>query len=227
MIKEKERLLLERWRQARNYTSFISDGVFDESLWEKQPVKITFIMKEANWEYGPVDLCQWLLEEHKGHYWKTWNNVARWSKALLEGGEYPRHLSKSDKSVWLSRVSFINLKKEGGGPHADNRLLRKFAAEDAPFIWEQLSLYLPDIIICCGWWIVADILYQNVLPRDAITEWQKTNAGFDYFVVQLDGKKIPVVSFHHPQRIASHDVFKSWYDDMRRIGVELLPEKYI
>ena len=101
------------------------------------------------------------------------------------------------------------------------------AGKDASYIREQLSLYAPDIIICCGWWVVADILYQDVLPKDALGPWRKTGGGFDYFRARLGGKEIPVVSFYHPQRIASHAVFEGWYDHMREIGGELLPGKSI
>lgn len=226
MLKEQERQLFQRWKAEQSYSSFISDGIFDESLWAQQPVKVTFVMKEANWENGNADLCQWLLEEHKGSYWKTWNNIARWSQALLAGGEYPRRVSKADKTDWLSRVSFLNLKKVGGGRRTDNSVLREFAARDASYIREQLSLYAPDILICCGWWVVADILYQDVLPKDALGPWQKTSGGFDYFRGQLGGKEIPVVSFYHPQRIASHAVFEEWYEHMKKIGSELLPGKH-
>lgn len=227
MLKEREQQLFQRWKEERGYTSFLSDGVFDESLWKQQPVKVTFVLKEANWENGNADLCQWLLEEHKGSYWKTWNNIARWTQALLAGGEYPHRVSKADKTYWLSRVSFLNLKKVGGGRQADNQILREFAARDAAYIREQLSLYAPDILICCGWRVVADILYQDVFPKDTLGPWQKTGGGFDYFRARLGEKEIPVVSFYHPQRITSHAVFEEWYDHMREIGGELLPGKSI
>lgn len=227
LLKEKERQLFQYWKATQGYSSFISDGVFDEALWEQQSVKVTFVLKEANWENGNIDLCRWLLEEHKGSYWKTWNNIARWAKALLDGGEYPRQVSKADKTDWLSRVSFLNLKKAGGGRRADGKVLREYAVRDASYIREQLSLYAPDIIICCGWWIVADILYQNILPKDTLTPWEKTSHGFDYFRTRLGDKEIPVVSFYHPQRIASHAVFEEWYNCMREIGRELLPGKTI
>ena len=229
MLKEQEQQLFQRWKKERGYTSFLSDGIFDESLWEQQSVKVTFVLKEANWENGNADLCQWLLEEHKGSYWKTWNNIARWTQALLAGGEYPRYVSKSDKTYWLSRVSFVNLKKVGGGCQADGKVLREFAVKDAPYLREQLSLYAPDIVICCGWWVVADILYQHVLSKDTLTPWEKTSHGFDYFYTRFEEKEapVPVVSFYHPQRIASHTVFEEWYDHMREIGGELLPGKSI
>jgi len=224
-LKEQERLLFDRWKAERQYTSFLCDGVPNEQRWNEQTVKITFVLKEANWLGGNEDLCQFLLEEHKGSYWKTWNNIARWSKALLEGGEYPRYVSKADKSYWLSRVSFMNLKKVGGGRQANNRELRKFAARDALFLQEQFAIYAPDIIVCCGKWITADILYQDVLPKETLSEWEKTSNGFDYFYTQIAGKSIPVVSFWHPQRIASHEVFKRWYEDMKQIGNDLLENR--
>ena len=229
MLKEKERQLFQRWKAKQGYTAFISDGIFDEFLWREQSIKITFVLKEANWENGNIDLCQWLLEEHKGSYWKTWNNIARWTQALMIGGDYPYHVSKADKTYWLSRVSFLNLKKIGGTHQTNNNILREFAAKDAQYIWEQLSLYTPDIIVCCGWWIVADILYRNVLPKERVGPWKKTDNGFDFFDIQFEDRatSTPVISFYHPQRIASHKTFEEWYDAMRNISNILLTQRSI
>ena len=48
MIKEQEKRLFEHWQTERGYPSFIADGVFDEKLWTAEPVKLTFVLKEAN-----------------------------------------------------------------------------------------------------------------------------------------------------------------------------------
>lgn len=219
LLKDREDQLFDRWRTERGYTSFMADGVPNEAVWDRQKWKITFVLKEANWLGGNEDLREFLLA---GGNWKTWNNIARWTKALLEGGEYPQYVSKADRIDWLSRVSFMNLKKVPGGPHTVNRELRDFAEKNAGFLREQLSLYAPDIVICCGWWVAADIMYQNVLPKELLGEWMKTEDGFDYFYGRIAGKSTPVVSFYHPQRVAGHAVFRGWYESMRKIGNELL-----
>lgn len=137
MIKEQEKRLFERWRTERGYPSFIADGVFDEKTWTAEPLKLTFVLKEAHWRNGNVDLCEWVLDNTP---WKTWNNIARWTKGMLEGGDYPAYLSMEERNRLLSRVSFLNLKKTGGGSRTDSRELRTYAHADAPYIREQLLL---------------------------------------------------------------------------------------
>lgn len=225
-IKEREKNLFKRWKEERGYTSFVSDGVFDEEIWNQQKIKITFVLKEANWENCTVDLCKWILSEPKSTYWKTWNNIARWTKALLVKGEYPRYVSKEDKTFWLSKVSFINLKKVGGSSQADDEVIRSYAKNDKEFLLEQLMLYKPDIIICCGRGTGknADLLYEEILPKKALSDWKQTKNGFNYFYCLFDGKdkSTPVISFYHPQRIAGHELFKDWYGKMVQIGEQFL-----
>ena len=39
-IKQEENLLFEAWKKKQGYSSFISDGVFDEEEWKKQEYKM-------------------------------------------------------------------------------------------------------------------------------------------------------------------------------------------
>jgi len=225
-IRAEEDELFSRWKRERNYKFFVKDGVFKPEQWEKEPYKITFILKEANWEGEDADLRDWLMSEESSTYWKTWNNIARWTKAILEGGEYPLYVSKSDKTYWLSKVSFINLKKVGGGSVAENQTIREYAIRDKVLILEQLNLYKPDFIVCCGRGNGknADLLYEEILNQKS--SWQESIDSFNYFYTQFDGKKsqTPVVSFYHPQRIASHDTYEKWYNNIKHIS-EILTAK--
>ena len=110
-VKEKEQALFSAWKESQGYKYFISDGVFNEEELDKQDYRILFVLKEANWENATADLCELLLSEKSSGYWKTWNNIARWTKAILEGGNYPRYVSKADKTYWLKKVIAMNLKK--------------------------------------------------------------------------------------------------------------------
>ena len=225
-IKEKERELFKHWKERRGYDSFVADGIFDENVWNQQEIKITFVLKEANWKNHTVDLCEWIMSEPKSTYWKTWNNIARWTKALLEKGEYPKYISKADKTFWLSKVSFINLKKVGGSSRANDEIIRSYVKNDKGFLLDQLLLYKPDIIICCGRGTGknADLLYEEILPKNALSEWKQTKNGFNYFCCKFDekDKSTPVVSFYHPQRIAGHELFQDWYEKMVQIGEQLI-----
>lgn len=220
-LKQKEDELFQEWKEKRGYQYFIKDGVFNEPVWVQENRKILFVLKEANWENDNEDLCEWLLSETSPTYWKTWNNIARWAKALLEGGEYPAKVSKSDKTYWLKRVAFLNLKKVGGNAVAENETIRAYAISDASFIKRQILLYKPDIIICCGRGNGknADLLYEEILKDNWRSEWKATIYGYNYFYTELESdRRIPIVSFYHPQMRGSHELFKKRYEEMIEIG---------
>lgn len=220
-IKKQEQELFTKWKAEQGYTYFIPDGVFDEDAWNQQKCKILFVLKEANWENGAEDLCEFLLSEASPTYWKTWNNVARWTKALLEGGEYPYHVSKADKSYWLRKVAFINLKKVGGDAVAEDKVIMEYAKRDAKYLYDQIKLYTPDLVICCGRGTGknADILHDIVLPQSQVSEWQEPVKEYNYFLYTPDEKKkIPVLSFYHPQIRGSHEILKKRYEEMLSIG---------
>lgn len=148
------------------------------------------MLKEANWMNESVDMKEWILSESSSTYWKTWNNIARWTKGILEGGEYPTYVSKKDKTDWLSRISFINLKKVGGNSKANNNEIRQYAIKDFKYLLEQLTIYRPDIIICCGRGTGknADLLYEEILEKNTLSRWQSPINGFNYFYTQFRGK---------------------------------------
>lgn len=229
MLKEKERELFLRWKLERGYQYFISDGILDEAEWNKQKYKILFVLKEANWENGNADLCEFLLSESSSSYWKTWNNVARWTKALIEQGEYPRYVSKADKSFWLRKVAAMNLKKVGGDAVAEDETIREYAKKDRLYLKEQIELYCPDIIICCGRGNGknADILHDIVFDSSQVSAWQEpiTDNMYNYFIAAIDIKKVPVVSFYHPQIRGGHDKFRRYYEEMIKIG-KIMKLKY-
>lgn len=224
MIKDKERALFDEWKRKQGYRYFISDGVLDEQEWERQKYRILFVLKEANWEKDNADLCEFLLSESSSSYWKTWNNVARWTKAILEGGEYNRKVSNADKSYWLRKVAVMNLKKEGGGAVADNNAIYTSAMQDKSYIKRQIQLYEPDIIICCGQGKgkIADILHDVVFATDEVSEWKDPILQYNYFFAALNDRiNIPVVSFYHPQMRGGHELFLERYEDMKFLAREL------
>jgi hypothetical protein len=222
MIKQDEKRLFDQWKDQRRYSSFMADGLFDEKEWNLQSLKILYVLKEANWENGNEDLCEYLLSEKSPTYWKTWNNIARWTQAIRTGGAYPWTVTKKDKTNCLKTIAALNIKKVGGGPRASSETIRQYGKSDAGFINRQIELYQPDVIICCGRGNGknADILYQYVFPT--VSAWQPPIAGYNYFLCTLStGKRIPVVSFRHPQIRGGHKAFMKYYCDMLTIANEL------
>ena len=232
MIGEKQTELFDRWQSEQGYPYFIKDGVFDEKTWNGEPLKITFILKDANWPNANENLCDHVLNGHSPTIWKTWNNIARWTQALLEGGEYPWHLPEEERSRLLRRVSFLNLKKTGGGRGAKPKEIRAAAQNDAAYIREQLLLYKPDLIICCGKWLVSDILAKEVLqnprlsPIFPVQDREEAEDGTQNFYTRFPGKECltPVVDFCHPEWIeGGHPRYQEDFQRMKSLRKTLLP----
>lgn len=227
MIKETEKELFNEWKTNRGYDSFLEDGVFDEETYNNQNIKILYVLKEANWENGNCDLCEYLLSEVSKNYWHTWNNIVRWT-AAIRGAEYPHTISKRDKTICLKTIAAINIKKVGGDARADDEEIREFGIRDAEYINKQINLYQPDIIICCGRGNGknADILHDYVLKN--VSEWKPDINGYNYYLANLNSKKnIPVVSYYHPQMRGGHSKFKELYDIMIQIASELRKQGYL
>ena len=228
-VKEKEQALFSAWKESQGYKYFISDGVFNEEELDKQDYRILFVLKEANWENATADLCELLLSEKSSGYWKTWNNIARWTKAILKGGDYPRYVSKSDKTYWLKKVIAMNLKKVGGDEHAEDETIYSFAQNDRVYLKQQIELYNPDIIICCGRGTGknADILHDVVFGKDEVSDWQEPILQYNYFLAKINNKEnVPVVSFYHPQIRGSHQLFEKRFEEMKYIANQL-KERYL
>ena len=223
MIKEKERELFKKWRSERKYSSFMADGLFDEETWIEQDIKILYVLKEANWENGDTDLCEYLLSEpRRSGYWRTWNNITRWTQAIRYGGEYQRQVTKADKTVCLKTIAALNIKKVGGDAQAEDQEILGYGIADAEYINQQIELYQPDIIVCCGRGTGknADILHDYVLPH--VSEWQPPIGKHNYFLCTfVTGKEVSVISFRHPQIRGGHKEFEKSFLDMKNIANEL------
>ncbi len=232
MVKEQERKLFDRWQSEQKRLFFIRDGVFDEETWNAEPLKITFVLKEADWPNVNRDMCRHVLCGRSPTVWKTWNNVARWTKGLLEGGGYPRNVSEAERVRLLARVSFLNLKKAGGGRRANPKEIRKAARQDAALLREQLLLYQPDLIVCCGKGLVADVLEKEVLQRPDLfgpylsAQDHEELDGISCFYTRFPGKErlTPAVDFCHPEWIAGgHARWQADYEKMKTLRAVLLP----
>lgn len=227
-ILEQEQKLFADWKSQREYKSFTIDGVFDEEIYLKQKTKILYVLKEADWpEYkGDLNLKEYLLSEKSKNYWRTWNNIARWTKGIIEGGEYQKYISKSDKTYWLKKIAFIELKKTTGSANSDDDEIAYYAKQDSKFIFKQIEMYSPDIIICCGRGTGknADLLYDYVFPKVSLSNWKDplTKNKYNYYVVNLCNKDIPVISFVHPQMWGNHEKFKQRYRAIIEIKDALL-----
>ena len=228
--------LFLRWKQEYNFSAFIKDGIVDENCYASPHV--LFVLRDMNCK-TERNLCEDLSGDGSG--WKTWNNIGRWTKALLDGStEYPSDMSKEKRIEQLKRIAVLNLKKEGGDSRAVWNDLLDSVVKQRSFIYDEICLCDPDIIICCGLPSPeikagnATLLMENVLYNH--TEWEKFSSRkldrvWWYYCSEINGKKVPVISFCHPQvtnlcgKRGHTDLFMPLYEDMLYIRNKFLIEK--
>lgn len=195
--------LLDKWKNECCFDAFIRDGIVDSDYYENP--HILYVLRDMNCQ-SEQDLCNELRCNGSG--WKTWNNIGRWTKALLDGNEeYPRDMSTNKRVEQLKRIAVMNLKKEGGTSRTKGKELLESVQSQHERIFDEICLCNPNIIICCGLTASgitgnATLLKNFVLPIS--TEWESFhsrtfNRDWWYYFTEINGKQIPVISFCHPQ----------------------------
>ena len=227
--------LFLRWQKEYSFNAFIDDGIVCPECYANPHV--LFVLREMNCQ-ASMSLCDDLLTRGSG--FKTWNNVGRWARALLDGKEeYPYDMSQEKRIEQLKRIAVLNLKKEGGRSRIIGKELLKAVESQHNFIYDEISLCDPDIIICCGLAVKgahsnAALIRKNVLSD--CTEWekfssQKLNREWWYYYSAINGKEVPVVSFCHPQvtnlcgKRGHEELFVPLYEDMLFIRNKFLSKK--
>ena len=97
----------------------------------------------------------------------------------------------------LRKIAAVNLKKDPGAGVTDYDQLREATQRDRRQISDQLSLYAPDYVICCGSH-VTDLLFADepigVYPIND-DDWKSTRRGVWYSIVN----GTPHIAYFHPQ----------------------------
>lgn len=225
-ITEREADMFTRWKSERNYQSFVKDGVFDEKTWSGETLKITFVLKDPNWPGGSGDLRENLRNHSSEGHWKTWDNIARWAQALLKGGEF--HVARfthEERWALLRRISAMNIKKVGGGGSVRDSVIREYAKQDWEFLQEQLCLYLPDIVVCCGP-VVWKALSRDIFPpaKLPVQDWED-GGEWKCFYTKFPPKErlTPVLCFRHPQMRCSKETVPALFRQVKDVRALLLP----
>lgn len=208
-IKEKEELLFEKLKTEEH--PIVTDGIVDENQYLSSKYKILYVMKEVNG--GEVcDLRKFL---YKGGRWQTWDNVARWTQGILNlDKEYSwKELLKDNekrRETYLKKIGSINLKKTGGGYTSVDKEISKAARENREILKNQVNIYNPDIIICCG--TARDFVKSALDPKEI--KWTMTQRGVEY----TKYKEKIILSFAHPEaRIRDAYLHYALVDAVREI----------
>lgn len=228
-------LFFEEWKSVHHFDAFISDGIVDENHYEEPHV--LFVLRDMNCQ-TECNLCDELRTHGSG--WKTWNNIGRWTKALLDGEEeYPRDMSQPKRVEQVRRISVMNLKKEGGVSRTPGEALLNAVQKHRDFIYKEICLCDPSIVICCGLPMNgcisnADLLWNYVFSDRS--EWENFSSSslehnWWFYYADVNGKQVPVISFCHPQttNLCGHrghkELFEPLYRDMLYIRKKFLEKR--
>lgn len=208
---KKEKELFEQWKRKND--KIVPDGVVCWEEYAKSKCKILFILKEVNSDENDWDLRDFLLDGDRSF---TWNNIIRWIMGIRNldlnyNWKDIEIISKIERKKYLKTIAAINLKKETGGTAvADNDNIYKCAIEDRELLKNQVDIYEPDLIICCG---TANEFFDSVY-KDIDVEWKMTHNGVRYV---KNADRI-IVSYNHPAaRVSNILLYYPLIDALREI----------
>ena len=183
--------LLAQWKAEGNVYAegendradvFISDGVAVPELWFNQEVRPLIILKEAydtSEAHEDWDELEWFITGgHKqGHIGsRTWRMITYWASYIFTV-KYP--LCGKDVPIeWdnpcLQHIALINVKKYGGNSQSSDADLRRHVAAHYEYIYRQIELIKPTIIICgnTGW--LLDLVWTKMFGQSIRGEHNST-----------------------------------------------------
>lgn len=146
------------------------DGITSVEEYQKAPVKILWILKEANNgdEENPIffhqrdfhkDITKQNREGKNYPWWNTYNNILYASYGILHNEVYKdfngmedvdTKTATIDNEYVLSRIAFINVKKGSGGKSSNSNTITKSYLENKEVLLEQIRGISPDVIINCS-----------------------------------------------------------------------------
>lgn len=191
-ISEQQQMLFTELRKTD--PDIIMDGIVDENYYLSAKYKIVYILKEVNGGQG------WNLTDFlkNGGRPQTWNNIARWTEAILEIGNgvekdwnYWLNNNEERRLKYLRYIGAINLKKTSGTYASNGKEIFQAALNNRDIVKKQIDLYQPNIIICCG---TGDAFADTYFAKDETIQWKSTKRGI-WYIKQSD--KI-IISFSHP-----------------------------
>lgn len=216
----------DTWKNEEQIKNFCEDGIINEEIYNRQTRRVLFILRDVN--YGKDCDLRADLSNAASLDGKTYNNVARWTIALLDhSGAYPANMPGTARVEQMQRVAVMNIKKGSGGPNANGDELLDAIDRDSEKIREEIVMCKPSIIIACG---IGDpntynLLTEYVLPDTNRSEKQLIGSirSWRYHLCEVGSNTIPLVEFCHPNlRGTYNQKIEGLYYDMLSIRNELL-----
>lgn len=205
--------IFEEWENKYIDRSFVFDGIVDENEWDKQEIKICFLLKEAYTKdkknYFKWSLSKWLNRDESSVI-NTWNTVALWTYGILNTTEsnipeYPdlNLYNRDEKHNILKKISAVNVKKVDGVKKSDWYDLKNYAEKDKELLRKQIDRINPDIIICGKTFDFLRIIYGASYDEtkkcvDDKGEIKNSDKGYVVFTNIKTKKKTIVIDYYHP-----------------------------
>ncbi|WP_394388952.1 hypothetical protein [Shewanella woodyi] len=192
-----------RKRELHKGKFFINDGILNQDLWYKAPVKVLFLMKEA-YESSVETAQEWALNEYLasktlGEIGKPmWWSTAQWldgiNKLITTGEVQPfdEHY-KSDLKVEeaFQSCAIINIKKSAGKSSSTTDDLTKYVDCDWDLLLDQIKKINPDLIICGA---TYPLIASKLVSPEKSAEWFYQAEGYCF------------VDFWHPSNLWPYKV---------------------
>ena len=189
-IEEEENTLFQKWKKKRH--NLIPDGVVDSKKYLECQVKVLYVLKEVNGGEN-WDLRKFLRD---GAQWRTWNNIVRWQYGIgninLDAKfSQVNNVDENKRKEYLKHIAVLNIKKEPGGASSKMSEIWSYSWEDRELIKNQIEIYNPDIIMCCG---TGKIVQKRYLAGK-FEEWNETKNGIKYKNIN----NCLIIDYYHPQ----------------------------
>lgn len=177
------------------------DGAVNEEKYNKQDFKVVFLLKEVNNKENKESgsLVDWLatLNSYEKKTWKkTWLNVCYWCEILKDlNVNFSDIYAKTEEEITkiLHNVAVVNIKKTFGDSKSIYEELQKAIKDYGDLtLYEIEKIIQPKLVICCGTFELAQLLFQTVKQKTVQTE--TLSCGTEYFIE--DG--IYYLKFVHP-----------------------------
>ncbi|MGF3065793.1 hypothetical protein [Facklamia sp. P12950] len=183
----------------------------DKKQYIELKFKIVYIMKEVNGGSG-WDLKDFLFEGGRS---QTWDNIARWTEGIFNLHEefswkYLSEDNENRRKKYLRKIGTINLKKTPGKHTSIYKEISTAATKNRIIIKQQIELYDPEIIICCG--TSSDFI--KCYSESNYVNWAMMRRGVEY----VRNKNQIIVSFVHPEaRVRDAYLYYALVDGIREI----------
>lgn len=173
---------------------FIRDGVVCPELWFTQSIRPLYLLKEA-YGTGYWDLTtDHLLKSNRSS--QMWRRISEWtyglqstSKSIIApyGGWNAIDYYGNE---YLQQIAVVNVKKSSGQSSSDMDNIRVYAQFDKEYLYRELALCDPTIIICGYTASVLDIIFEK-----SVRQLKNDNI---FYYITLNGHKVLVLDYWHP-----------------------------